>query len=489
MIGAAPTAPVPGQPAPAGRSTTWILVVLLVGALSFSLSQTMVIFALPVIARDYAVSAPTSAWVLTSTLVSASVATPIVGRLGDLYGKRRLLTAVLVTFTAGSVLCAVSRSMVPLMTGRVLCGVGAGTFALGFGILRDTFPADRLAGGVGLLSAVFGIGTGVGLSISGIIINRLDVSVIFWLGLMAVPAAVGVHRFIPNSPTIPSARVDWGGAALLSSALVALLIGVSRANDWGWLSGPTVGLVAGGLALCGVLGAYESRQEQPLIDMRVLRQRTVAATDVVAWLIGLATFSSFLVIPQLAQTPPSTGYGLGLSATEAGLLMVPTSFGLLAMGPVSGVLGTRGGFRRVMAMGALTAAAASAWMSLAHSEPWQLVAGGLVLGVGLGAAFASMINIIVVAVPQSQVGVASGINTIMRTIGGAFGATLATAILTSGVAAGAWPHERSYSGAFALAAFGSLLAWALALRVPRLAASTSSARSRRSRSRRDCASP
>jgi MFS family permease len=475
VIGAAPPAPTPLPTAPARRSTTAILVVLLAGALAFSLAQTMVIFALPVIARDYGVSTSTAAWTLTGSLVSASVATPIFGRLGDLYGKRPMMIVVLLILAAGSVLCALSRSIVPLLVGRAMCGIGAGTFALGFGIVRDTFPPDRLANGVGTLSAVFGIGTGVGLALSGPIVDHLDVSVIFWIGLLALPAAVGVRRFVPPSPTIPGVRIDWVGAALLSAALIALLIGVSRANAWGWLAPATVVLLAGGTALCAALGAYELRRRDPLIDVRVLRRRAVAATDAYAWLVGLVTFCCFVVIPQLAQTPLATGYGLGLSGTSAGLLLAPSAFGLLVMGPVTGVLGTRYGFRVVMGGGAVVTAAAALWMTAAHTEAWHLIAGGFVLGIGLGAAFASMIIVIVVAVPQSQVGVASGINTIMRTIGGAFGTALATAILGAGVAAGTWPHAGGYRGAFALAAAASLLAWAVAMLVP------PSGRSRRAR--------
>lgn len=444
-----------------------ILAALLAGALSFALSQTMVIFALPDIARDLDVSASAAAWVLTSTLVSASVTTPLIGRLGDLHGKRRVLTGVLVVFSLGSVLCAVSRSFGPLLAGRVLCGVGAGTFALGPGILRDTLAADRLAVGVGMLSAVFGLGTALGLALSGVVVDQLDVSVIYWLGLaLALPAALATVCVVPPSPTVPGARIDWIGAALLSLALMCVLVALSRANAWGWLGAPTLGLTLAGAGLGAALLAHERRHAQPLLDVRVLRRRAVAATDLAAWLVGLATFSAYLLVPQLAQTPVSTGYGLGLSATSAGLLLFPSSFGLLAMGPLSGVLGARIGFRTVLAAGAIVTAAACGWMSVAHSEPWQLVAGGFVLGIGLGAAFASMINIIVLAVPRTQVSVASGINTVMRTIGGAFGATLTTAILTSGLAAGAWPAERGYTGGFALAALGAALACALALTIP-----------------------
>jgi MFS family permease len=262
-------------------------------------------------------------------------------------------------------------------------------------------------------------------------------------------------------------RIDWAGGSLLALGTIAVLLAVNRAHEWGWLSTATLGLAAAGIAAAAALARHESRHEQPLVDLRMLRRRAVAATDVFAWLVGFAMFSSFVIMPQLAQTPISTGYGMGLSALDAGLLLTPCALMMLAAGPMTASLGTRRGFRTVMVYGALGTGLACAWMTFNHTEPWHFAVAGAAIGLGLGSAYAAMVNVILDVVPRSQAGAASGINTISRMIGGAFGATAATAALTSGVAASAPPHESGYTSAFALAAVSSLLAWSLALLVPK----------------------
>ena len=238
---------------------TGVLVVLLLAGVSFALSQTLVIPALPAIARELDASATETSWILTGFLLSASVATPIVGKLGDLYGKGRVLTGVLLVFSVGGVINALAGSIEVLIAGRVLQGVAAGVFPLAFGIVRDTFPPERVPAGLGMVSAIFGIGGGIGLPLSGVVVDNFDISWLFWLSLVALPAAVAAHLLIPPSPTRSGTRIDWVGAVLLSGALVCVLLGVSEADDWGWGSTANVALIGGGLVLAGVFLAVEAR--------------------------------------------------------------------------------------------------------------------------------------------------------------------------------------------------------------------------------------
>ena len=146
-----------------------VLFVLLLAGISFALSQTLVVPALPRISREFSAGASSTSWVLTGFLLSASVATPIVGKLGDLYGKDRVLTVVLVMFSVGGVVCALASSIGVLIAGRIVQGVAGGVFPLAFGIVRDTFPPERVATGLGTISAIFGIGGGIGLPLSGVV--------------------------------------------------------------------------------------------------------------------------------------------------------------------------------------------------------------------------------------------------------------------------------------------------------------------------------
>ena len=159
----------PAQPAPAAQHTTPIIAVLLLAGLAYALSQTMVFPALPVIAEHHHAGDEAASWVLTSFFLSASVATPIFGKLGDLYGKDRVLPVVLALLCLGSVMCALAPSIGWVIAGRAVQGVAGGIFPLSFGIIRDTFPPERVAGAIGLLSAVFGVGGGIGLPMAGIL--------------------------------------------------------------------------------------------------------------------------------------------------------------------------------------------------------------------------------------------------------------------------------------------------------------------------------
>jgi EmrB/QacA subfamily drug resistance transporter len=445
-----------------------VLLTLALACVAFSLSQTLVVPALPSLAEEFDASVSTVSWVLTGFLVSASIATPIVGKLGDLFGKGRVLTAVLVLFSAGAVINALAGSIHVVIAGRLLQGVAGGVFPLAFGVVRDTFPREHIPGGLAMISAIFGIGGGIGLPLSGVIVDHVDLQWLFWINLIALPAAFAAHRLIPPSPPVANAKVDWTGALVLSGALAGILLGVSQGSEWGWGSPANVGAIAGGLVLVGVFIVVEGRVDQPLIDLHVLRRRSVAATNLTGFMVGAAMFSSFLIMPQFAQSPESTGYGFGFTVTEAGLLLMPTALAQLLAGPPATRIAARIGFRALLSLGAVCITASFLINTFAHAHPWELVAGGVLLGAGITFAFAAMANLIVDAVAQSEVGIATGINTVMRTVGGSFGAATATAILAaSELEALPLPAEGAYTAAFALSSGAGVLALLASRLVPR----------------------
>jgi MFS family permease len=429
----------------------------------------MVFPALPSIAEHHGAGPEASSWVLTSFFLSASVATPILGKLGDLYGKDRVLPIVLVLLSAGSVMCALAPSIGWVIAGRTVQGVAGGIFPLAFGIIRDAFPAARVAGAIGLLSAVFGIGGGIGLPAAGLLVEHAGVPWLFWSGLIiAAPAVVGVMAVVPRSPRVPHAKVDWLGAGLLSAALVLLLMGVTEANSWGWGSPKTVGLIAGGFVVVAIWLRVETVVPEPLIDLRLLRLRAVLMTNLATFLIGFAMFAAFALIPRFVQAPESTGYGFGDSVTTAGLLLLPSALIQLLVGPLAGRLGMRLGFRVTLMIGALLSVVSYVMLVFLHSTPFELLLAGIFLGAGVAFGFSSMANLIVQAVPQSDVGVSTGINTIMRTAGGAFGSAAVTAILAGSIAEDTGlPTESAYTAAFAAAVVVGLLALGAAWLVPR----------------------
>ena len=452
-----------------GRPVAPVLGALLLAALAFSLSQTLVAPALPHITTAFGTTSSTSAWVLTGYLLSASVCTPLAGKLGDLFGKGRVLTYVLAIFSVGSIVCATAGSIEMLVAGRLIQGVAGGVFPLAFGIINDELPGEKRAVAIGIVSATFGIGAGIGMPLSGLIVDHAHMSWLFWIGLMAVPAAFASWFLVPPSPPRERTRVDWRGAAVLSAGLATLLLGISKANSWGWTSPETLGLMAGGVALLVFFGWLELRTRDPLVDMRVFVERPVLATNGTGFLVGFAMFGSFLVVPAFAQTPERFGYGFGMSVTEAGLMMLPSAAAMLVAGPLGGKLGNQIGFRTVLALGTILIAASFALLAVGHSHVWEFLIQGVLLGFGISFSFAAMANLIVASVDRREVGIATGMNAVTRTVGGAFGSAAVAALLTADTLPGtAVPAESAYTEAFVFSTVGALLALAAALAIPRV---------------------
>jgi EmrB/QacA subfamily drug resistance transporter len=442
------------------------LLVLTASALAYALAQTMVAPALPDIQRSLHTSTTSVTWVLTVYLLTASVATPIVGRLGDMFGKERMLLMTLGFFGTGSLVAALSHSIGVLVMGRAIQGVGGAVFPLAFGIIRDEFPAEKVATAIGLISATFGIGGGAGLVLSGVIVDHLSYEWIFWLALAVVAVAfVATHLFVPESPVKSPARIDWAGAGLLSAGLGCLLFGLSEASRWGWGSPWEIGLLAVAFLILLAWTRFELRVPEPLVDMRMMRRPAVLTTNLTALLIGFGMFGSFIIIPQLVQLPTSTGFGFGASVTEAGLFLLPSTTVMLFAGPVAGVLGSRLGSKVPLIAGTLFAVVSFSFLSIEHEHRWAIYLATALMGLGIGFAFASMANLIVEAVDQRETGVATGMNTIMRTIGGSLGAQISATVLATHMSGG-HPTSTAFTIAFGISAAVVLIAFGSALAIP-----------------------
>ena len=448
---------------------TRTLLALAVGALAYTLAQTMVVPALPEMEREFGVDATNATWVFTVFLVSSSVCTPIFGRLGDMFGKERLLLISLFVFALGNLVSGTAQSIEVVILGRAIQGVGGAVFPLAIGIIRDEFPAERVAMGIGLISAMFGIGGGIGLVVSGVLIESLGVDSIFWLSLVvSLVAAYATWRYVPESPIRSPSRVDAAGGILLALALLSLLLGVSEGNAWGWTSARVLGLFAGAVVIGVAWAAWERRVEHPLVDLKLMTQRPVWTTNLAATTVGLSMFSSFILIPRFVQADPGeAGYGFGASITLSGIYLLPSALIMLVAGPLSGRLSTRWGSRRPLALGTVCASGAYFLLAALHGQGWEIFVAGALLGLGIGLAFAAMANLVVEAVPAAATGVASGINTISRSIGGAVGAQVAAAILTASTSGGGSPAESGFVAAFLMSGVGAVVALGATMLVPR----------------------
>jgi EmrB/QacA subfamily drug resistance transporter len=427
--------------------------VLALAGVSYALLQSLVAPALPNIQHALHTSENSVSWVLTSYLLSASVATPLLGRLGDVYGKERLLMIVLVLLSAGTLVSALASSLALMLVGRVIQGAAGAIFPLAFGIIRDEFPRARVAARIGLMSALLGVGGGLGVVLAGPIVDNLSFHYLFWLPLVPVVlAAVLTHVFVPESPLRVRGRVNWTGAALMSVGLTAVLVAVSETATWHWLSWKTLGCLAAGVAVLVLWVRSESGAPAPLVDMRMMRIRGVWTTNVVAFLLGFGMYASFILLPQFVEAPKRAGYGFDASVTQAGLFLVPTTLAMLIVGAQTGRLEKLFGSKPPLLAGGVLALIAFVILAFARAAGWEIYLASAFLGSGIGLAFAAMANLIIENVGPEQTGVATGMNTVTRTVGGGFGGAATASILAGTVGAGGYPSAHAYTAAFGLCA-------------------------------------
>jgi MFS family permease len=450
--------------------TTVILAVLSIGGLAYAMLSSAVIPALPDIRHALHTSEEGVTWLLTGYLLSASIATSILGRLGDMYGKERLLLLTLILLAVGTAVSALSTSLLPMVVGRVIQGAGGGIFPLAFGIVRDEFPRDKVAGSIGMMSSILGVGGGIGIVIGGLIVEHLDYHWLYWIPLIVITLAAALTwRFVPESPIRVPGKVNWTAAALMAAGFSCVLVAISETTVWGWGSVKTIAVLLVGLVLSGLWVLVEVRATEPLIDMAMMRIRGVWTTNLVAFLLGAGMYAAFLIFPQFAQLPTSTGFGFGAGIVTAGLYLLPAALGMSVVGSFAGTVARRYGSRFAVIVGSAITALAFAWLAAFHGHPYDMLISAALMGIGIGLAFAALGNLIVLAVPPHQTGVASGMNTVMRTLGGALGGTIVATLITDNTARSGLPTVTGFTLSFALEATFLVIAVVAALLVPAVA--------------------
>ena len=443
--------------------------VLSVGVGAFALLQSLVTPALPTIQAALHTSQTQVTWVLTAYLLSASIFTPIIGRLGDMNGKRRFFVIALLALAVGSLLAAVATTLPIMIVARLIQGVGGGVLPLAFGIIRDEFPAEKVGGAVGLIAALTAIGAGFGIVLAGPIVSALSYRWLFWIPLiMVVVAAIAAQLLVPESREKTPARINWWAALLMSGWLVALLVAVSQAPSWGWGSVEVLGLIVAAAILCVLWVLVESRSINPLIDMKMMAIRQVWATNLVALLFGVALYALLGFLPAFLQTPSGSGYGFDASITQSGVMLLPQAVFMFLIGLVAGRLAQRFGSKLVLVSGSLIAFVALLTLAFAHTHAWEIYLTTSLTGIGFGLAFASMSNIIVTAVPREQTGVASGMNANIRTIGGSLGAAVVASVVAANAGPSGVPAESGYTNSFLLLAVAMFLSAIAGLLIPRI---------------------
>lgn len=421
---------------------------------------------IPSVADELGASLSSAQWSLTATMLVGAVAAPIVGRLGDGRHRRTIVLACLATVLAGCVLAALADGLELLVAGRALQGVGLALVPLTMAGARDALEPAHAQRTIGTLSVMVAVGVGLGYPITGLIADHLDVAAAFWAGagMTALALALAAAAFPPPSEATPRRRLDTVGAGLLAAGLVALLIGIEQAPDWGWGSAPTVALVAVASALLTAWGRWERRVDDPLVDVGLLRHRTVLGANAAALSLGTAMYLLVALLTTFAQLPPHGGAGLGQSVFAAGLALVPLSVGMFGASRFLPAAEGRVGQRPIVPAGALVIGLGAAFFAVTTTATWQVFATFAIVGIGLGFSFAALPVMIVRTVPPHETGSATGFYQVARYVGFAIGSGLSITLVRSLEDAGATPlaaFRWSFAVAAGLCALTAALAWAL----------------------------
>ncbi|MFI5795842.1 MFS transporter [Streptomyces sp. NPDC051677] len=455
----------------AAPRTNLVVAVLAFGGIVVSLMQTLVIPIVPELPKLLDAPASDTAWAVTATLLAAAVATPVMGRLGDMYGKRRMLLVSLLMLIAGSVTAALSDGLAPMIVGRALQGLASGVIPLGISIMRDELPAERLGSATALMSASLGVGGALGLPAAALIADHFDWHVLFWTSAaLGAVALLLVPLTVPESKARTGGRFDLVGALGMAAGLICLLLAISKGADWGWGSGTTLGLFGAAVVVLLLWGVFELRVKQPLVDLRATARRQVLVTNLASTAFGFSMFAMSLVLPQLLQLPEATGYGLGRSLLAAGLVMAPTGLVMMATAPLSALVSKARGPKVTLMLGAVIVAAGYGLNIVLMDAVWELVLVSCVIGAGIGFAYGAMPALIMGAVDPSETAAANSLNTLMRSIGTSTASAVAGVILaqmTTTFGGAPLPSENGFKVVMAVGAGAALLALLVAAFIPR----------------------
>ncbi|OBB43704.1 MFS transporter permease [Mycobacterium sp. 852002-51961_SCH5331710] len=453
------------------RHPAIVVAVLAAAGISVSLMQTLVIPLIPELPTLLNTSASNASWVITATLLTAAVATPMFGRLGDMYGPKPILIICALLLTVGSLIAATTTALIPVIVGRGLQGFGMPIIPLGISVMRASVPAHRVGTAMGLMSASLGVGGALGLPLSAIIADRFDWHALFWFGAaLGVVAAVSFAVLVPHLPSVSADRFDALGALGLAGGLVTLLLGISKGGSWGWTSAITVTMFAASVVIFGLFALWQFRTTAPIVDLRTTLKRPVLTTNLASIAVGFSLFAMSLIAPQILELPAGAGYGLGQSMLETGLWMAPGGLAMMLTSPVAARIAGVRGPRFTLFVGSTVVAVGYLSGLLLMNSAWQLCVFNVMVSVGVGFAFSSLPALINAAVPVSETAAANGINALARSLGTSVSSAVIGAVLTVMTTTVAGQQVPSLGGlrvALLIAAGAAVIAALTALAIPK----------------------
>lgn len=412
-----------------GHSTSVLLVSASISILA-AYAISMLIPAIPIIQKDLATSTTTAAWITSGFLIVGAGSSPLFGKLGDVYGKKKMLLVALGFFTLGLGLAGFSPSVYVLIFSMSVAGVGFAMLPLMLGMMSDVFPKERTAMAQGLIMAGSAIGGAVGLVGGSYVVQYLGWRYLFYTSLVGSVALLGLAVvLLRETAVLVESKIDYAGASLLVSGVTLLLLYLSEGASLGWLSAEAVSFLAPGVLLVGGFFAFERRRESPLIPLGLLRVRNVLVSNITGLVAGLGNFLLFYAFVYYAELPPP--FGLGLDILSTGIALVPAMVVMFLFGPVMGRLLAKVGPKPVLLTGASILTLGLILFILERSAGAGLSLVAVVSFMGIVAMLVPIVNLITTSLPQQNVSTGVGINTMLQSLGKAMGPVLATAVMTA----------------------------------------------------------
>lgn len=468
--------PTPAE-VPHGWTSTRVaaLAVVGLGGLLVSLTQSILVPVLPGITRDLGSSASATQWLLTITLLTGAVAVPVLGRMADLYGKKQMLLVAAAALTIGSLICALSQSLAPMLVGRAIVGLSVVAIPIGISLISVTLPTHLASSGIAFVSATLGIGGALGLPLAGFVVEHADYHLLFWICVVGgAVSMLGAWFFLPE-PGGTGGRMDIAGSFLLAAVLICLLLPLSQASVWGWSSIRVLGLLAAAVVLLITFVLTQKRLRSPLVDIAASARRPILLTNIASICVGFALFASLIGTAAYVQAPEASGYGFGSSVLVSGLCLLPSGIMMLLLSPVSARLSDTYGPKITLALGASIVALGFVVRIVLTGHLWEIILGTSIAGAGTGIAYAAMPGLIALATPKSELAAANGLNALFRTVGSSLASAVGGTILVSQVmtlGGATLPSLTGYRVLFTICAGSALAGAAIAMVIPRHTSST-----------------
>ncbi len=392
--------------------------------------ETMLVPALPDIAIVLNATSSDLAWVLTAYTLAGAVFIPIIGMMGEMWGRKRILLIIMAIYVVGLIGAAVSWDLLSLILFRALQGIGMGAIPLLMGMAKDILPPRLVPVGIGLISAMIGVGAALGLVVGGLLISTVGWQEAFWVILPVVGLLVlVVQRSVPDKQVRRPMKMDVMGSVLLGIGLLTLLLALSRGSLWGWASMTTMGLLICSILFFLMFTVRERRFEEPIVKLGLLKNPNISVAYISMFFIGMIMFMLYQTLPFFLGTPREAG-GFGITdQVLIGLFILPNALMQLIFSPIGGRYGQKIGHGKVLVMGfAITAAGLLSLSTFRGSELGVLLTVA-VFGIGIGLAMVGQTNMISTACSKEEFGSASAVNSMILTIGMSAGPVIASVII------------------------------------------------------------